>query len=108
MDRKDTDYISAYLNRDALERGLTQTEIAKAANVSRQTVYHFWMRHQTVTLQFLFRYAKCAGITASELLRSIADALEPENRGSLDRFMDEVEKRIAEKKRPKKIKKTYR
>lgn len=108
MDRKDTDYISAYLYRDALERGLTQLEIADAVNVSRQTVFHFWTRQTVITLQYIIRYAKYVGLSTSALLQDIADAIKPENRGSLDQFMDEEEKRTAEKRRHVKIKKTYR
>ncbi len=102
MDRKDTDYISAYLYRDALERGLTQKEIANAVNVSRQTVYHFWTRQQSITLQYIICYAKYVGIPLPKLLHMIADAIEPKNRGSLDQFLNEEDERIAKKKRPKK------
>lgn len=105
MYRTETDYISAWLCRDARERGFTQMEIANAVNVSRQTIYHFWTRKQDVTLPYIISYAKLVDIPLPKFLHMIADAIAPENRGSLDQFMDDEDKRIAEKKRPPRTKK---
>lgn len=72
-----TEALGAVIRDAAEDQGITLTDLAKQAGVSRATLYNWADGHSTPTLVGLTRVADTLRIRGSELLRRAEDRSRP-------------------------------
>lgn len=81
MTKKQTplELLGARLREIRLQRGLSQTELAKLMDVEKQTISSWETGKQPPRVGNLFRFAAAMGVNAGTLLDGLSDGLGPED-----------------------------